>query len=391
MKYIFKLFFLIASFILNPLQGNPLFSAEKEIKVYLIGTGVVGSALLDQIKNNKEKLYHTPDIDINIVGLANSQKMAFSDQGIDLNNWKKILNESEKRFSISKFINHIDAETHPVFVDCTSNKEIANAYASILQKHISIVTPNKKANSGNYSSYRLLKELSQENQVKYIYDSNVGAGLPILSTIRGLLNSGDDIIRIEAILSGTLSYLFNHFDENTPFSSLVMDAQKKGYTEPDPRDDLNGMDVARKILIIAREIGAKNLELGDVDLTAFLPDDCFTASSVAEFYSKLKDYDATFEEIRKQADKEGKKLRFIASYENHFIDATWSAKPHGKLAVSLQAVDKDHPFYNLSGNDNIISIHTKYYTNPIVIKGPGAGADVTAARVYEGIISARKL
>lgn len=351
---------------------------EKSLHVYLIGTGTVGGSLLDQIQKNHEKLSQQFGTHIKIMGLANSRKMCFDVQGIALDKWRFTLDQSDENFALSAFVQRMlaDNSAHIVFVDCTSDQNIANSYLALLESGISIVTPNKKANSGSFEIYQQLQNIKAQTKAKFIYDANVGAGLPILSTIQDLRRSGDEIVKIEAILSGTLSYLFNTFEPGMLFSEIVQDAQRKGYTEPDPRDDLNGMDMARKLLIIARESGFP-LEMSDIQLQRFLPRSCFEASSVQEFYAKLKEHDAPFARIIEDAHAQGKRLRYIASFEK------------GKGVISLQTVGSDHPFYHLSGNDNIIAITTDYYSrNPLVIQGPGAGADVTAAKVLAGIIQA---
>ncbi len=345
---------------------------EKTVNVFLVGTGLVGGALLKQIENNHDLLKQRYGIDIHVAGLANSHTMGFNPDGIPLKTWAAALGDF---MSWDDYFSQMLSLKLPntIFVDCTSDARIASTYSAILKAGISVVTPNKKANSGSMDSYLSLQEIKAG---KFLYDANVGAGLPIVSTVQGLMRSGDSIVKIEAILSGTLSYLFNSFQDGMKFSDLVRDAQKKGYTEPDPRDDLNGMDVARKLLILARESGLA-LSMKDIDSQRFLPDACFDAPSIEEFYVKLASFDATMTQRQKQAAAEGKKLRYIASMEN------------GKLKISLQAVGPEHPFYGLSGTDNIVSIHTNYYNkNPLVIRGPGAGADVTAARVLEGIVRA---
>jgi aspartokinase/homoserine dehydrogenase 1 len=310
------------------------------------------------------------------VGIANSRFMHFDPEGIDLTKWKSILENSKERMSWVDYEKHLVSSHIPnaVFVDCSSNQDIANSYAKLLSSNVAVVTPNKKANSGTMETFKQLKSLSTTGKTKFLYDANVGAGLPILHTIRDMRTSGDQLVKVEAVLSGTLSYIFNSFKEGALFSTIVREAQKKGYTEPDPRDDLNGMDFARKLLIIAREAGY-DLEMNEIDLKGFLPPSCLQASSVEDFYTKLLDCDTTFAEMNDQAASEGKKLRFIGSFDK------------GCASISLQAVGKEHPFYNLSGNDNIVAIWSKYYSkNPLVIQGPGAGSDVTAARVLQGVI-----
>jgi aspartokinase/homoserine dehydrogenase 1 len=261
-----------------------------------------------------------------------------------------------------------------VFVDCTSNQIISDAYETILNASISVVTPNKKATSGRYENYKKLKKMALKKGAKFLYGSNVGAGLPIISTINELVKSGDKILKIEAILSGTLSYLFNSFIEGKIFSEIVQEAQKKGYTEPDPREDLNGMDVARKLLILSRESNYP-LEMDNIVVLRFLPVDCFNAPSIADFYVKLKNYDEQLTTKRKEAQSEGKVLRYIAKLEE------------GQGSICLQAIGSEHPFYHLSGSDNIIAITSEFYReNPLVIKGQGAGAKVTAGKIFADIV-----
>lgn len=349
-------------------------TAEKEINVVLIGPGQVGSTLIDQIEAKHDELAAKFDLDIRIVGLANHKLMYFPEHAVLLNNWRSEFNKSGEKMSVNLLVERISNSNFKnlVFVDCTSNEEIADIYAHILKAHVPIVTPNKKAASGQLKRYKILKELGRSTP--FIFDPNVGAGLPIINTINEVVRSGDQVVKVEAVLSGTLSYIFNSFNQDTAFSEIVKEAQQKGYTEPDPRDDLNGMDVARKLLIIAREAGYE-LEMQDIQIQRFLPDECFSAPSVEEFYKKLKSYDSVMADLLMQAHAQGKRLRFIAALEN------------GKATISLQAVSPDQAVYHLSGNDNIIAIFSKYYSkNPIVIKGPGAGNAVTAAKTLEGIV-----
>jgi len=350
-------------------------ASEKVINVFLVGTGLVGGELLNQINDNFSSDQST---EVRVIGLANSQFMSFESKGIDIKNWKAKLILSNEMMSIEKFVDQMVKQNlpHSVFVDCTSSQSVADSYSSILQSNISIVTPNKKANSGLYSTYRTLKNIESQNQVKFLYDSNVGAGLPVIQTIRSIVRNGDSLVRLEAILSGTLSYLFNTFDGTIPFSKVVLEAQEKGYTEPDPRDDLNGLDMARKFLILAREAGL-DLEMKDITIQSFLPNDCFAATSVSEFYQKLSDYDEQFTALAEQANKKGQVLRFIGTLEN------------GQAVLSLKSVNNKHPFYHVSDTDNIVSINSGVYSkNPVVIKGPGAGAKITAASVLSNILQA---
>lgn len=359
-----------------PSPRTAVFPIQSNVNVFLIGPGLVGNAFLSQITKNHEILNERYGVNVKIIGIANSRTMHFNAEGIRLEDCHLLLEQSKEVMSLNKFLNRMISLhlANSVFVDCTSNQAIADSYLSILSSGISVVTPNKKANSGSLENYKKLQAESKSAGALFLYDSNVGAGLPIISTIKSLIMSGDQIVKIEAILSGTLSYLMNSFEEGVLFSELVLEAQRRGYTEPDPRDDLNGMDVARKLLILARETGSE-IEMKDIDLQRFLPDEMFAESTVEGFYKKLKEYDPSFTNIRREVESQNKKLRYIASFE------------HGKALISLQSVGPEHPFYNLSGNDNIIAITTKYYSkNPVVIRGPGAGADVTAAKVLEGVV-----
>jgi bifunctional aspartokinase / homoserine dehydrogenase 1 len=354
---------------------STVFASEKVVNVFLIGPGLVGGELLHQIHQGFSA---DKPIELRVIGIANSHFMHFDAKGIALENWKGQIAQSKESMSVETFIQRmIDLRLpHTVFVDCTSSQAVADAYPTILQSNISIVTPNKKANSGSFSTYSALKTLTEQNHVRFLYDSNVGAGLPIIHAIQSMSLGGDSIVKLEAILSGTLSYLFNTFDGTVPFSQVVRKAQKQGYTEPDPREDLNGIDMARKFLILARESGL-SLEMTDITVQRFLPDTCFESSSVSEFYDKLAGFDKNLTTLVKQARQNGQVLRFIGTLEN------------GKATLSLKAVGADHPFFHLSDTNNIASITSRYhFKNPVIIKGPGAGARITAASVLSNIIQA---
>ncbi len=348
----------------------------KTVSVFLVGAGGVGGSLLDQIAQSHDAILEKFGIDIRVVGLANTKNLYIDPDGIVVKDWRSILPSCTCPMDWEVYCNlMVHSQTpSPIFVDCTSDAKLAGSYPKILHSQIGIVTPNKKANSAPLAEYGNLREAVRETGAAFLYDANVGAALPIISAVQGIIRSGDQIEKIEAVLSGTLSFLFNSFAEGISFSEIVLQAQNKGYTEPDPRDDLNGMDFARKLLILAREAGYP-LAMEEIDLQRFLPDDCFDASSVDDFYLRLKNCDPVLTEMRRNAEAEGKRLRFIGSFEN------------GKGMISLQAVGPDHPFYSLSGTDNIISIKTRHYSkNPLVIRGPGAGTDLTASRVLEGIV-----
>lgn len=364
---------------LNAIHEDFFLSDKFSLHLFLVGAGLIGSTLLKQIHEHLPQLSKDYALDMHLCGIANSKKMIFNPNGIDLVKWEDQLNDSSEKMDISLFIEKMKELNlvNSIFVDCTSNQDIADAYPAILESAISIVTPNKKANSGSYENYCKLKKIAAQKNANFLYETNVGAGLPILNTIANLKRCGDKIIKVEAILSGTLSYLFNNFNEDVTFSEAVRQAQQKGFTEPDPREDLNGKDVARKLLILARECGYP-LEADQIKQDAILPDICFKAPSVEAFYFELSKIDSEWLEKYRQAQKNGKKWKYIASFEN------------GKAKISLDAIDEKHPFYNLSGSDNIVAITTnRYKESPLVIKGQGAGAEVTAGEVFADIIRCR--
>src|SRR3989344_1363286 len=356
---------------------DAFFSPErKTLNIFLVGTGLVGSTLLKQFGEQKNFLEREHRLFVRIVGIANTARMHLNPEGIPPQSWKEVLSRSRTRMNIGKFILAMEQLALPgsVFVDCTASADVAASYASILGAGISVVTPNKMANSGTLQQYRELKLIAEKHNVRFLYEANVGAGLPVISTLDDLLLSGDRILKIEGVFSGTLSYIFNTFKGNKLFSETVAEAKRLGYTEPDPRSDLSGTDVARKILILARETGLP-LELKDVKVESLLSPACRRAHSVEDFFRKLKREDGLFEKKKRAAEKKRKVLRYIATLEK------------GKAAVRLQAVDETHAFYPLSGSDNIIAFTTeRYRLNPLVIKGPGAGAEVTAAGVFADIL-----
>lgn len=362
---------------LNTIHEVFFLSDVKTLNVFIIGVGLIGGTLIDQIKNHNQKLVKDHALKINIVGMTNSKKMIFNEDGLKLENWKDHLINHGEASTISGFIDKMIEFNlqNSVFVDCTSNPEVVNGYEQVLKHSISITTPNKLASSGDHETFRKLKSLALQNDVKFVYETNVGAGLPVITTLNDLKISGDEILKIEGVLSGTLSYIFNLFIDGAKFSEIVKIAKEKGFTEPDPRDDLNGMDVARKILILSREVGL-DLSLEDVKINNILPQSCIDAGSVDEFFVELEKANNYFDELRIEAEKKGKVLRFIAKMEN------------GLASVGLEPVDQSNPFYGLDGSDNMISFTTdRYLERPLVIKGPGAGAEVTAAGVFAEIIS----
>jgi aspartokinase/homoserine dehydrogenase 1 len=361
---------------LNALHESFFLSDIKTINLYVVGLGLIGNTLLKQIQKQSAHLQKDKLIKINVVGITNSKKMLFSEAGISLSSWKEKLEEKGEKSNMKEFVNRIQKMNlqNSVFIDNTSSKDVVAHYETILGSRVSIVTPNKVANSGSYEEYKKLHQIAFKNGIKFLYETNVGAGLPVINTLQDLLLSGDKIIKIEGVLSGTLSYIFNTFKGDKKFSDVVKEAKEKGYTEPDPRDDLNGKDVARKILILSREAGYE-MELEDIKVENILPAPCVKAKTVEEFFIQLEKHNSVFAKQREEAEKKGKVLRFIAKMEN------------GKAGITLESVDGNHPFYALSGSDNMISYTTERYKDrPVVIKGPGAGAEVTAAGVFADII-----
>ncbi len=360
---------------LKALHDSFFLSERTTIHLYLAGTGYVGGALLEQIKRQEED-FRKKDIEFKLIGIANSKKMHFNEEGIDLEKWRYCYLDDCEDSNLDIFVSKMKKSNLPnsIFIDCTASEEIVRFYKDILSSSISLVSPNKKGNSGSYSRYLDLQECAAKSNVKFFYETNVGAGLPVIGTLKDLIHSGDEIIRIEAVLSGTLSFIFNSFNEERSFSDAVLEAKAKGFTEPDPRDDLNGMDFMRKLLILARESGL-SIEETDVEMQSLIPTFCQKAESAEEFLRLLPQADTEFDELRKKAESNGKVLRYIGQIED------------GKASISLQAIDPNHPFYSLSGSDNIISFTTKrYFDRPLVIKGPGAGTEVTAAGVLADIV-----
>ncbi len=362
---------------LNALHEAFFLSKTKELHLFMVGVGLIGGTLIDQIKKQAPFLKENRSLEIKITGLANSKKMVFNDDGIDLDNWKQELQDAVLKTEIPVFVKKMKEMnlSNTIFIDNTADKNISDFYESILDSSISISTPNKIATSSSYLQYKRLKNISDKRGVQFLYETNVGAGLPVISTMKDLINSGDRIIKIEGVLSGSLSYIFNSFKKGTRFSDIVRNAKDLGFTEPDPRIDLNGIDVRRKLLILAREAGYP-IESEDVKIENILPESCQAAESVDQFFIEIEKSNDVFEKLRANAEKDSKVLRFIAKLEN------------GETSIVLQAVDSDHPFYGLSGSDNMIIFTTeRYKERPLVITGPGAGAEVTAAGVFAELIT----
>lgn len=361
---------------LNVLHDSFFLSDKKTAHVFLVGTGLIGSTLVQQVKDQFQKLSDHNQLEVTLVGIANSKKMLFDENGLSLESCVSQMKDEGETMNLKEYIHKMTSLNLPssIFVDCTSSEEVSSLYEEVLNANISIVTPNKRANSGSFVNYIKLKSLVQQKGVRFLYETNVGAGLPVINTLNDLLLSGDNVIRIEAVLSGTLNFIFSSYTQGKNFSEVVAEAKSKGYTEPDPRDDLSGTDVARKILILAREAGIA-LELSDIEIENLVPEDCRAEMGVSNFLTKLKDHDTYFENLLRTVENKGEKLRYQAILEN------------GKASVRLGTVSSSHPFYSLSGSDNIILLTTeRYHERPMVIRGPGAGAAVTAAGVFADII-----
>ena len=361
---------------LNVIHDSFFLSDAQELNLFITGIGTVGKDLLMQIRQQQPNLLRDKSLKLNILGLSNSRKCVFSRDGISLDNYNELLESSPLAASADTIRDEVIKMNifNSVFVDCTASAEIASIYKDLLEHNVSVVAANKIAASSSYENYAALKQTARKRDVKYLFETNVGAGLPIISTINGLINSGDKILRIEAVVSGTLNYIFSTLSEEIPLSKAIRMAKEAGYSEPDPRLDLNGQDVIRKLVILARESGYV-AEQSDVEKRLFIPDELF-AGSLDEFWKRIPELDGEFEAKRKEVAAQGKRLRFIASLDN------------GKMNVGLQAVDATHPFYQLEGSNNVILITTERYKEyPMVIKGYGAGASVTAAGVFADIIS----
>lgn len=351
----------------------------KQLNVFVAGAGNVGGKLLAQIKQQQSFLQEQLNLQVRIVGIANSKKALFVDQGIDLNEWQTTLMDAPLS-TIQDFIQQIREKNlrNSVFVDVTANADVAAVYGSLLEKSISVVACNKIACSSSYDSYLKLKSLAREYNALFLFETNVGAGLPIIGTLNDLLRSGDRVNKIKAVLSGTLNYVFNHYDGTKPFAEVVRQAQVEGYTEPDPRLDLGGTDVMRKIMILAREAG-QALEMDQIANRYFLPQSCFEGS-VDDFYNEMAKQEAHFKSLYEKAVADGAKLKFVASYEN------------GKASVGLEHIPPASDFYHLYGKDNLVLFYTdRYPEQPLVIKGAGAGADVTASGVFADIIRVARI
>ena len=360
---------------LNVIHDSFFLSEYQVLNLFICGVGTVGGSLLEQIRQQRQKLMDERGLKLNVVGIASGHNALFCREGICLDNYREQLAQSEPS-NIQRLHDEVIGMNifNSVFVDCTASAEVASLYGDFLQKNISVVAANKVAASSAYENYASLKQTARARGVKYLFETNVGAGLPIINTINNLIASGDKILKIEAVLSGTLNFIFNELSADVPFSETVRRAKEQGYSEPDPRIDLSGKDVVRKLVILAREAGYR-VEQDDVEKHLFIPQNFFDGS-LDDFWTNLPSLDADFEERRRRLESEGKRWRFVAKMEN------------GKTSVSLCEVEKEHPFYMLEGSNNIILLTTERYKEyPMLIQGYGAGAGVTAAGVFADIMS----
>ena len=361
---------------LNTIHEGFFEQQTKEINLFITGVGNVGGKLLEQIQKQATYLLENLHLKIRVIALSNSRKMLLNDTAIALTNWQEALDKSDVVADRDEFFNYVKKLNlrNSIFVDNTANEIIASEYSRYLAHNIGVVTCNKIACADQLSNYLNLKRIARQFGSPFLFETNVGAGLPIIDTLNNLIASGDSIIKIQAILSGSLNFVFNNFKKGTNFHDIVLQAKKEGYTEPDPKIDLSGIDVARKILILARESGYK-IEIDDIENNAFLPDDVLNTASNDAFFNALESHKAHFDSLLETAEKNGARLKYIAELEN------------GKARVGLQEVQPDHDFYNLEGSDNIILFYTnRYAQQPLIVKGAGAGAAVTAAGIFGDII-----
>ena len=361
---------------LNTLHAAFFEDQIKQINLFIVGIGNVGSKLLDQIRNQSDYLLKQQHINLRVVAVANSRKMLFEEEGIDLDRWKDQLENKGVTSDMNQFLEGIKELNlrNSVFVDNTANNEVPGFYAACLEQSIAVVACNKIACSSDLSNYQRLKYLSRKYNAPFLFETNVGAGLPIIDTLNNLISSGDQITEIQAVLSGSLNFIFNNFDADNSFYDVVVKAGEEGYTEPDPRIDLSGIDVMRKILILMRESGRKT-ELDEISNDSFLPEASREAGSVNDFMETLKTEAAYFEHLRTEAEKKNCRLKYVASFKD------------GEAKVGLQHIPEGHPFYNLDGKDNIVLFYTnRYVDQPLIIKGAGAGAEVTASGIFGDII-----
>tara|TARA_B110000967_G_scaffold91799_1_gene94368 strand:+ start:763 stop:3216 length:2454 start_codon:yes stop_codon:yes gene_type:complete len=360
---------------LNCLHEQFFEEETKQVNLFIAGVGNVGKSLIEQIKQQKKYIKSTLKIKLKVIALSNSRTMVFDENGLDLEDWESVLKKGQPTepmafFEATKNLNLRNS----IFIDITANEAIANTYSHYLKQSISVVACNKIACSSTVDNYKELKQLSHKYNVPFLFETNVGAGLPVIDTLKHLINSGDKVHTVNAVLSGSLNFIFNNFNKNTTFHDVVKQAQAEGFTEPDPRIDLSGVDVARKLLILARESG-EMLEMDTIENDPFLPKECMEAASVELFYETLKTNEAVFQKLFSLAESNQCKLKYVAAFKD------------GKSKVGLQEIPVGHPFYNLEGKDNIVMFYTNRYTDqPMIIKGAGAGSEVTASGLFADII-----
>ena len=361
---------------INTLHESFFEAQVKELNLFVTGVGNVGSKLLEQIEKQTNYLIENLRLKIRVIAISNSKKMVLEEEGLDLSNWKTKLQESKTNANRDSFFEYAKKLNlrNSIFVDNTASEVIAKEYAQYLNNNIGVVTCNKIAAADELNNYLNLKKISRKFGSPYLFETNVGAGLPIIDTLNNLIASGDQIIKIQAVLSGSLNFVFNNFKAGASFHDVVLEAQQQGYTEPDPKIDLSGIDVARKILILARESGM-SIELDEIENESFLPQECLDTKDNKSFFKSLIQYSGHFEKMLENAEKEGVKMKYVAQLEN------------GKAKVGIQLVKEGHDFYNLEGSDNIILFYTnRYKEQPLIVKGAGAGADVTASGIFADII-----
>ncbi|WP_264564549.1 bifunctional aspartate kinase/homoserine dehydrogenase I [Flavobacterium sp. N3904] len=360
---------------LNTLHENFFEENTKQLNLFVMGVGNVGEKFIEQINQQKKFLKENLKINLRVIAVSNSRKMYFDEDGIPLKEWQSLLEKGETA-NKEQFIANVKALNlrNSIFVDITANEEVSKTYEQYLKQNVAVVTCNKIACSSAYDNYKNLKSLSRKFNAPFLFETNVGAGLPIIDTVKNLIASGDKVHKIQAVLSGSLNFIFNNFDENNTFHDVVKEAGVQGFTEPDPKIDLSGIDVARKILILIRESGYQ-MEIEDIENKSFLPKECMETTNNEAFFASLKEHAKHFESILAEANQKESRLKFVAQFEN------------GKSSVGLQFIPKDHPFYNLEGKDNIVLFYTdRYIDQPLLIKGAGAGAAVTASGIFADVI-----
>jgi bifunctional aspartokinase / homoserine dehydrogenase 1 len=360
---------------LNTLHENFFEENTKQLNLFVMGVGNVGEKFIEQIHQQKKFLKENLKINLRVIAVSNSRKMHFDEDGISLKEWQSLLEKGETA-NKEEFISKVKALNlrNSIFVDITANEEVSKTYEQYLKQNVAVVTCNKIACSSAYDNYKKLKGLSRQFNAPFLFETNVGAGLPIIDTVKNLIASGDNVHKIQAVLSGSLNFIFNNFDSNNTFHDVVKEAGVQGFTEPDPKIDLSGVDVARKILILIRESGYQ-MEIEDIENKSFLPKECMETTNNEDFFKSLISNTDHFESILAEANEKESRLKFVAQFEN------------GKASVGLQFIPKEHPFYNLEGKDNIVLFYTdRYVDQPLLIKGAGAGAAVTASGIFADVI-----